>query len=243
MKNVAFEKAMSFVRSHSYGKIEEKPAGGSARPAITISRMTGAGGHVIASELAEYMQTHVPGGEPWTVFDQNLVEKVLEDHNLTKRLADAMSEEHKSMFADLVESLIGKHPSTWTLVEHTNATILRLAAMGNVIIVGRGGVVITSKLPNVFHVRLVGSLEKRIEYGMRVYGVDRNAAIDFIRKRDEGRRRYLKDYFDADVNNPLLYHLVINTDLIPYDGTVQLIGDQVIKHFRLDMPLKRAAGN
>ena len=95
----------------------------------------------------------------------------------------------------------------------------------------------------MFHVRLVGSLEKRIEYGTRVYGLDRNAAAEFIKKRDEGRRRYLKDYFDADVNNPLLYHLIINTDLVPYDGAVQLIGDRVIKHFGLDMPLRKAAGN
>jgi cytidylate kinase len=237
-KNIAFEKAMTFVKSHSYPKTEEKPAGGPLKPAITISRMTGAGGHVVASDLADYLQMHVPTHDPWTVFDQNLVEKVLEEHNLEKRLADVMSEEHKGIFADIVESLIGKHPSTWTLVEHTNATMLRLAALGNVILVGRGGVVITSKLSNVFHVRLVGSLEKRIEYGKRVYGVDRQAANDFIKKRDEGRKRYLKDYFDADIDNPLLYHLVINTDFVPYDEATQMIGDAVIKHFTLDQPLK-----
>lgn len=240
-KNIAFEKAMTFVKSHSYPKGEERPAGGPVRPAITISRMTGAGGHVIASDLAEYMQTHVLAHDQWTVFDQNLVEKVLEEHNLEKRIAEVMSEEHRSMLADLVESLIGKHPSTWTLVEHTNATILRLASIGNVILVGRGGVVITKALSNVFHVRLVGSLEKRIEYGQRVYGVDRNAALDFIKKRDEGRRRYLKDYFDADVDNPLLYHLVINTDLVQYDEAVRMIGDEVIRRFKLDQPLKAAA--
>lgn len=239
-KNIAFEKAVSFVKSHSYPKTEEKPNTAAAKPAITISRMTGAGGHVIASELAEYMQKCVPGHEPWTVFDQNLVEKVLEDHNLEKRLADIMTEEHKSMYADLVEALVGKHPSTWTLVEHTNATILRLATIGNVILVGRGGVVITSKLSNVFHVRLVGSLEKRIEYGRRVYGVDRDAALNFIKKRDEGRRRYLKDYFGVDVDNPLLYHIVINTDLIGYEEATRMIGDEVIKRFRLDKLAKFA---
>ena len=58
---------------------------------------------------------------------------------------------------------MGLHPSSWTLVQQTNATILQLAQMGNVILVGRGATVITSKLNNVFHVRLVGSLEKRIE--------------------------------------------------------------------------------
>jgi cytidylate kinase len=138
--------------------------------------------------------------------------------------------------------LIGKHPSSWTLVQHTNATMLRLAAMGNCILVGRGGVVITSKLSNVFHVRLVGSLEKRIEYGKRVYGVDRQAAIEFIKKRDEGRKRYLKDYFDTDIDNPLLYHVVINTDLVPYNEVTRMIGDEVIKLFQLDRPVK-VAGN
>lgn len=240
-KNVAFEKAMSFVKSQSYLKNEQGPASASTRPAITISRMTGAGGHVIAPELAEYLQSHVPTHEAWAVFDQNLVQKVLEDHNLEERFADAMTEEHKSMFADLVESLIGKHPSSWTLVEHTNATILRLATAGNVILVGRGGVVITNKLSNVFHVRLVASLEKRIEYGQRVYGLDRNAALNFIRKRDEGRRRYLKDYFDVDVDDPLLYHLIINTDIVRYDEAVRMIGDGVIKRFSLDVPVKAAA--
>jgi cytidylate kinase len=242
IRNIAFEKAVSFVKSHSYPKTEERPFGDRAKPAITISRMTGAGGHVIASELADYLQTHVPAHEPWTVYDQNLVEKVLEEHNLEKRIAEVMSEEHKTMLADLVEALIGKHPSCWTLVQHTNATMLRLAAMGSCILVGRGGVVITSKLNNVFHVRLVGSLEKRIEYGQRVYGVDRQAAIEFIKKRDEGRKRYLKDYFDTDIDNPLLYHVVINTDLVPYNEVTRMIGDEVIKLFQLDRPVK-VAGN
>lgn len=237
-KDIAFEKAVSFVRSDSYQKVER--AVGPVRPTITISRMTGAGGHVVASELAEYLQRRVAPREPWAVFDQNLVEKVLEDHNLGRRVAEAMSEEHKSMFDDLVEALIGRHPSSWTLVEHTNATILRLATMGNVILVGRGSVVIARKLSTAFHVRLVGSLEKRIEYGQRVYGIDRDAAVNFIKRMDEGRKRYLKDYFDVDDDDPLLYHLVINTDLIEYGEAVQLIGDEVIKRFKLDRLMKVA---
>jgi cytidylate kinase len=241
-KNIAFEKAMPFAKSVSYPRPVERPHAAAVRPAITISRLTGAGGHVIAAELAEYLQDRVPGDHPWTVFDQNIVEKVLEDHNLEKRVADAMSEEHKSMFADLVEAIIRKQPSTWTLVEHTNETILRLATIGNVILVGRGGVVITSKLSNVFHVRLVGSLEKRIEYGQRVYGVDREAALSFIRKRDEGRKRYLKDYFDADVDDPLLYHVTINTDLVGYEDATRMIGDEVIRRFNLDKAVKAASG-
>jgi cytidylate kinase len=238
-KSIAFQKAVSFVKSGPYPKTGEGPVTALVKPAITISRMTGAGGHVVATELAEYLQSNVPAHDPWTVYDQNLVEKVLEDHKLEKSVADAMAEEPKSMFADLVDALISKHPSSWTLVEHTNATILRLATSGNVILVGRGAVAITHNLSNVFHVYLVGSLEKRIEYGQRVYGVDRNAALNFIRKRDEGRRRYLKEYFEADVDDPLLYHVVINTDLMRYDEAARMVGDEVIKRFGLKKTSKR----
>ena len=162
-KNISLEKCVSFLEAQFLLKSRPKSIVGPARPAITISRMTGAGGHTVASNLADYLHMHVPGHGEWTVFDQNLVEKVLEDHHIQKHIADFMQEEHKSMIEDSVEEWMGLHPSFWTLVQQTNATILRLAQIGNVILVGRGATVIASKLKNAFHVRLVGSLETRIE--------------------------------------------------------------------------------
>jgi cytidylate kinase len=38
----------------------------------------------------------------------------------------------------------------------------------------------------------------------------------------------LKKYFHADVNDPLLYHLVINTGLVGYDNAAKIIGDAVL---------------
>ncbi len=232
-KNIGFEKCIAFIRSEAQPKGEVSSAETMVRPAITISRMTGAGGHIVASELADYLKTHSATHHEWTVFDQNLVEKVLEDHRVQKRFAGYMEESHKSMLRDSVEEWMGLHPSTWTMVQQTNATILRLAQLGHVILVGRGGVVITRKLKNVYHVRLVASLESRIAYGQKYYGLDRKASLDFIKKRDAGRKRYLKDNFDADIDDPLLYHITINTDLVTYDETVRLIGDEVIKRFAL----------
>jgi cytidylate kinase len=94
--------------------------------------------------------------------------------------------------------------------------------------------VVTSKLDNVFHVRLVGSIEKRTEQVRKVYGYDRKAAKAFIHREDRGRKRFLKEHFAEDPENPLLYDLGINTDRIPYDEAARLIGDEVIRRFRLD---------
>lgn len=202
---------------------------GASRRAITISRQSGSGGHAVAENLVEYLQARVPKDScPWAVFDRNLVEKVLEDHNLPKRLARFMPEDRISEISDTMDELFGLHPPSWTLVRQTADTILHLAELGNVIIIGRGSHVITSKLDYVFHVRLVGSLEKRVEYIQQLNGLSRKDAREFVEREDRGRRRYLKKYLGKDVDDPLLYHLVINTDLVAYAEAARLIADAVL---------------
>jgi cytidylate kinase len=235
-ENISPQKCESFIKSHFYpqSRITSET---SPKPAITISRQEGAGGLTVASNLADYLQTHMSSHEVWTVFSQHLVDKVLEEHHLHKGVGDFMKEGHKSMLTDALEEFLGLHPSTWTLVEKTNATILRLAQIGNVILVGRGAGVVTRELKNVFHVRLVGSLERRIERAQKVFSLDHKAAIDYIKKKDRARKRYVKDNFDRDIEDPLLYHVTINTDLVQYDEAARLIGNEVIARFKLDNPM------
>jgi len=39
---------------------------------------------------------------------------------------------------------------------------------------------------------------------------------------------YVKTYFHADINNALLYHLVINTSRVGCDNAARIIGDAVL---------------
>ena len=236
-ENISSEKSESFIERH-FGANDKDTSETSTKPAITISRAEGAGGLTVASNLADYLQTHTSSREVWTVFSQHLVAKVLEEHNHHKSIGDFMKEGHKSSLADAIEELLGLHPSTWTLVEQTNATILSLAQMGNVILVGRGANIVTRELENAFHVYLVGSLEKRVERAQSTFNLDQKSAINYIKKKDGARRRYLKDNFDKDIDDPLLYHIVINTDLVRYEEAARLIGDEVIDRFKLKSPRK-----
>src|SRR6185369_11824854 len=95
--------------------------------------------------------------------------------------------------------------------------------------IGRGGNVVTRKLNYVFHVRLVGSVPKRLERLQQSNQLDKKSALEFIHCEDRGRARYLKKYFNTDPNDPLLYHLVINTDLVSCEGAARLIGDAVTR--------------
>jgi len=205
------------------------PRGAPPWRAVTISREAGAGGHTVAEKLAGYLQRRTPAGAcPWTVFDRNLVEKVLEDHNLPQSLARFMPEDRITESADVMDELFGLHPPSWTLVRKTSETILHLAELGNVILIGRGANIITSKLDYVFHVRLVASLEKRLATLQEYDHLSRKAALEFIREEDRGRRRYVKKYFNKDITDPLLYHLVLNTDLVSFDEAARMIGEATL---------------
>ena len=239
-QNISSDKCAAFIKNH-FGSKGKEISESAKKPAITISREEGAGGLTVASSLADYLKQRSAAQDVWTVFSQHLVAEVLEENNLNKNVGDFMKEGHKGTLTDAIEELLGLHPSTWTLVEQTNATILRLAQMGNVILVGRGGNIITSDLENVFHVRLVGSLEKRIEQAQKVFNLDRKSAISYIKKKDKARKRYVKDNFDKNIDDPLLYHVTINTDLVQYDEAAQLIGEEVIRRFKLDTEVKKAA--
>lgn len=236
-ENLSIKKSRSFIE-HQLGQKEKEK---SAKPAITISRQEGAGGLTVASNLVNYLERHAASRETWTVFSQHLVAKVLEEHKHDKHIGDFMKEDHKGSLRDAFEEFLGLHPSTWTLVQQTNATILRLAQIGNVILVGRGANIVTAELENVFHVHLVGSFERRIEQAEKVFNLDRKGASNYIRKKDDARRRYVKDNFDKNIDDPLLYHVVINTDLVTHEDAARMIGNEVIKRFGLDIPVKAAA--
>lgn len=197
---------------------------GRHRRAITISRQSGSGGHAVALKLLELLNQAAPNrAEQWAVFDKNLVERVLEEHHLPARLARFMPEDKISEISDTMDELFGLHPPSWTLVRQSADTILRLAELGHVIIIGRGATVITSRLDYVFHVRLVGSLERRVAYLQEVSQLTAKEALALAHSEDQGRRRYLKKYFDKDIDDPLLYDLTINTDLVSFEEAARLI--------------------
>lgn len=204
---------------------------GGRGPAVTISRQAGCGALLVAEKLAKLLQPHSPkGAPPWTVFDRNLMDKVLEDHHLPARLAKFLPEDRVSQLQDIMDDLFGFRPASGTVVQHTSETILHLAEMGRVILIGRGATVITAKLPNVFHVRLVAPLEKRIEHAHEFYNLTKKAARDFILREDGGRKRYLSKYFNARIDDPLLYHLIINTGLVSYDDAARMIAEALVSH-------------
>lgn len=210
------------------------------RPVVTISRQAGAGSRPVAEAMIRRLERDTEG--PWTIVDRNLVAKVLEDHHLPADLARYMPEDRVSETADTLDQLFGLRPSTWTLVRKTSETILHLAEMGNVVLIGRGANLITKDLDQAFHVRLIGSVPARVRHVMDVKHLDEHDATEYVRDEDARRRRYVRKYFEADIDQPLLYHLVLNTDRFTYRRAGEVIAEAVLGMPARNVPAAAAAG-
>jgi len=234
MVDYGLEHCPSFISSQvQFVEGLESSAQKNVRRTVTISRQAGCGAFVVAEKLAHYLEGHSAGNAcPWVVFDRNLMDKVVEDHNLPACLAKFLPEDRISELEDIMVDVLGVHPPSTTVIHQTAETMLKLAEEGNVILIGRGANIVTARLPHVFHVRLVAPLEKRIEHARQFYpeyNKTEAQARKFCLREDAARQRYLKKYFGADIENLLLYHMIINTGLVSYADAARIIGDAVLK--------------
>ncbi len=105
----------------------------------------------------------------------------------------------------------------------TEEILRRQAESGHGVILGRGAVVVLGDDERVLRVRLHGPRDSRIRQAMRVRGVDEETATDTIRRLDRTHAAYLKHFYGADIDDPSLYHLMIDSTAIGLDACVDLI--------------------
>lgn len=218
-----FNKCRSYVATHLQSGATERPKNKSL-PAVTISRQTGTRGRNIGRKLRDAMNAAFPKAEiPWAVFDENLVQQILKDHDLPADLEKFMPDDSVSEIESSINEILGRHPSQWTLFEHTVDTIVRLSRIGHSIIVGRAGNKITHGLHNVINVRFIGSLDQRIERMATEQEIGTTEATHFIKKEDAARKHFVKQHFSADIDDPHDYDLVINTDHLTDEFIVEIL--------------------
>jgi len=225
---IGYDQCLSFINCHIKPATTSKGRKGRLTwfRAVTISRQSGSGAHAIAEQLAARLQAQTPRGQrPWTVFDKELVSKVLEDHHLPARMAEFIPEDRKTELQDAVEELFGLRPPSWTLIQHMSETMLRLVELGNVILIGRAANIVAADRPEVLHVRLVGSEETRAERIAESRHISLKSALEALRKEDRGRGRYVKKYFHRDIEDSLQYHATFNTDLFSEEYLVDILSE------------------
>jgi cytidylate kinase len=195
------------------------------------SRETGAGGTEIGMELVSYLNLHeTENAIRWTLYDKNLIEKVIEEYNLPETFKNFLQEEKISEVQNTFERLMGLHPGISALAAKTCHTILKLASIGNVVIIGRGANIVTKNMPGGLHVRIISEPEWKIRRIESKHNIGYREAVRFIQEEDQKKREYVKKLFNKEVSDPLLYDMIIKTGKISPEDAVNIIARRVLSY-------------
>jgi cytidylate kinase len=94
---------------------------------------------------------------------------------------------------------------------------------GQVVLVGRGGYLITSNLRTGLHVRLVAPREWRIHHVATERDLSHAEAAKFVDKSEAERVCFIQTFFIRDRSTPVRFDLVIDCSRFNRDQVAELI--------------------
>ncbi|MGA2079994.1 MAG: cytidylate kinase-like family protein [Holophaga sp.] len=184
------------------------PAKQKPHPTVTISRQFGCEGFPLAVRLQTLFEQ--ASGEPWHIFDKELIEKVSQDEQISLRVLTTLEEPSRYL------EDYGFHPrgsvTTDQALNKIAVHILHFAREGNAIIVGRGGAAVCRKLANCFHFRLEAGLDWRVASLMKRLGISRREALERERAQSKLRDHFLQEYLGTDMAHAVFYDAVFNNE-------------------------------
>ena len=221
---------------------------------VTISGQTGSGAHAVGRLAAEHLHLDYIDQEILVAAAQELgvpIESVVSHDERTTGLGERLASmlrrflEH-SAAAGAADPMLGGGGldvllgRTYTeaaaeeglqevsdeLYVKTLCTIVSdLATHDNVLIIGRGSQAILADRSAAVHVLLVAPLEHRVEVVADREELDAEAAAKRVHDSDKGRAAFHRKFFNINVDDPSLYHLVLNTARFPLEEAAHVISE------------------
>jgi cytidylate kinase len=176
---------------------------------ITIARQMGSLGNEIAADVAQRLN--------YTLVDQAKLQEAAEAYGMLK---SELEEAHEKRPTLVTRYLTMRHRAYLDMLQ---TIIYRYARDDDVVILGRGATVLLSDVPSALHVNIFAPRERRVEVVMAHEGISRPLAEHIVRESDQDRAGYMRYLFDRDWMDPLLYDVMINTDVIAREHARELI--------------------
>ncbi len=187
-------------------------------PFITVSRQAGARGRSVARAILAELEKHA--GEPrlqgWHSFDEELCRMIVADPEINVSFHELVTEDFRTRAEDFVSVMLGKSFQD-DVQQKISVTIRELALAGKAILIGRGGVAITRDLAPGIHIRVVAARAGRVRHMMESFDISEKEAARWVDDQDRARSRMMKSRFKRDIDDPLLYDAVWNTDFVPLE--------------------------
>jgi cytidylate kinase len=194
---------------------------------VTVSATYGAGGSVVAPQLAERLGT--------LFFDRLIYSAGAVTAPDTAEGLTAEERKRQSppgrVLSNLSRMATGLVTPTFdpTILEpiddlHTRVVEgVHAAATEGGVILGRGAAVILAGRPGAFHVRLSGPTDRRLRQGATIEGLSDDAARLHQVEADRAWSKFVERVLSHDPADPTLYHLILDSTVVPLDTCVDVI--------------------
>lgn len=103
------------------------------------------------------------------------------------------------------------------------AILLEMAANDCAVLCGRGAAFVLGRIPHVLRVRITAPQDLRAQRVQQRDGLVHEAAVNLVRQTDRERAARIKFLYRVDWNEPLFYHVVLNTEHVGVDRAVQIL--------------------
>jgi cytidylate kinase len=176
---------------------------------ITIARQIGSLANEIAAEVARRLN--------YMLVDQAKLQEAAAAYGMLKSELEEVHERRPTL---VTRYLTMRHRAYLDMIQ---TIIYQHARDDDVVIMGRGAAVLLSDVPSALHVNIFAPFERRVEVIMGREGITRPLAEQIVRESDQDRAGYMRYLFDRNWMDPLLYDLLINTQVITTECACELI--------------------
>jgi cytidylate kinase len=212
------------TRWNAERKALEERKGGTVvpRPVIAISRQMGSGGAEVAKNVARRLDCQLIGYE--------LVDEIASRAKVRKDLLDCMDERVGADSRPWLYRVFSEESfDEGDYHKYLPLVLGGLMELGSVVFLGRGAGFVPAKGPRL-RVRIVASLEKRLQTIMAREACSRDEAENSIKECDGERAKFVKRLVSKDISAPLEYDLIINTDDIHTSCAAALLETAWVHH-------------
>jgi cytidylate kinase len=175
---------------------------------VTISRQIGSGGDEIAARLADGLQC--------TLMNRTLLAELLKERGMTQPDIEAAVEQE-------CEEMRAYPESDRAYADFLPVLLTDRAVEKDLVVLGCGGQYVFRGCPGALHVRVVAGAKERIRRLVNERGIEEQSAIRLVEESDETRRRFIRHHYGEDIDDAVLYDLVINTGRLSVETATRLI--------------------
>ncbi len=209
-------------------------------PFITISREFGCQGTPLAANLVNTLNRRLKPaeGEEWIWYDRQLLDKIAEDQDVKKEVIISAEKGDRGGVNQYLAKILSDTPDDYDLYQYVVSAVGTLVERGNVVIVGRGGAILTRGLDNGVHIRLYAGMDFKLAHARETFPdlPENTDELKAIIERETARREsFVEKFTEASADDPMNYDLIINNGRVDVPAMTDIVLD-LLRHRGLVPP-------